>query len=124
MKGNASKAVNVDSSASALEAGKVNYALNGFPVHPVSFVQERVDKYVRNVARKNKEGAFDVVVVDPSPPPLSLKSTADRLKAFYIPLFVQALKLLKINGMVLYSVHGKVVECAARVRFTVVGRFV
>lgn len=102
MLGGAFDVVNVDSSRSALQIGKNNYEANQLKVNPRSFCLLPVNDFLR-FARKKKE-TYDLIIVDPSPPPLSMKSMEEKWVYYWGPI-KKCLLLLNPKGKLLVSCH-------------------
>lgn len=101
---------NVDNSSSALTTGKINSELNGFVNdRRIRFTKMDVNKYIKMKVKKSIE-RFDLVIVDPSPPPKFHKTSEDKIIKFYIPLAAKAMKILTGEGRLLISCHSKDVE--------------
>jgi len=58
----AEKIVNVDMSSPALNLGRANHQLNGFPKEKTEFVAENI---LKSWSRVKKPGPYDVVIIDP-----------------------------------------------------------
>jgi 23S rRNA (cytosine1962-C5)-methyltransferase len=58
----AEKVVNVDMSSPALNLGRANHQLNGFPKEKTEFVAENI---LKSWSRVKKPGPYDVVIIDP-----------------------------------------------------------
>lgn len=56
------KVVNVDMSSPALNLGRANHQLNGFPKDKTEFVAENI---LKSWSRVKKPGPYDVVIIDP-----------------------------------------------------------
>src|SRR3546814_13187067 len=80
---------NVDSSQTALQSGRVNYKLNSLPCPDRNFHKYRVDHYLRLKGKKFPHGLYDLIIIDPSPPPSHLLTPEDKLNQFYVPPFRQ-----------------------------------
>jgi 23S rRNA G2069 N7-methylase RlmK/C1962 C5-methylase RlmI len=124
----------VDSSRTALQSGKENYSLNGFANAGREFANFTTKEYCRQFAKRSRklerqnekrnanktdgeppkkakqQMKFDMVIVDPSPPPKSdeTKSAEQRLE-YYGENYKYILPILKDGGLVLLSCHCKVV---------------
>ncbi len=96
--GGATRAVNVDASAPALELARRAYRLNGLPEDGESFVAGDAFAVARELVAANRR--FDVVVVDP---PAFVKRRADfgRGMAGYRDINLQALRLVSRGGLLL-----------------------
>lgn len=112
---------------SALESGKKNYRLNGLEVNDRDFNKYRVEKFVRQRARskmgkrQGPEDGFDLVIVDPSPPPHKYKSAEDMCEKYYAPLFRMAAKITRSNGRVAISCHPKIISSDLFARVLIAG---
>jgi 23S rRNA G2069 N7-methylase RlmK/C1962 C5-methylase RlmI len=108
LQGGCSVVENVDNSASALALGRVNAELNGFVVdnRRNRFTKRDVHEYIKQKLKKSKE-RFDLVVVDPSPPPNHLKTSEEKIGKFYLPLARKTSNLIVMGGRLLISCHPK-----------------
>lgn len=102
MLGGAFDVIHVDSSRSALQLGKTNYEANQIAINPRSFSHLPVNDYLR-FAQKRKD-VYDTIIVDPSPPPLSMHTKEEKM-AYYLGPIKKCLKLLKPQGFLLVSCH-------------------
>lgn len=100
--GGAFDVINVDSSRSALQTGKTNYEANHIAMNPRSFSLLPVSDYLR-FAQKRKD-AYDTIIIDPSPPPLSMHTVEEKM-AYYLGPIKKCQKLLKPEGLLLVSCH-------------------
>ena len=102
MLGGAFDVIHVDSSRSALQTGKNNYEANSLVVNPRSFSHLLVADYLR-FARKKKD-SFDIIIIDPSPPPLVMRLVEEKI-AYYLGPIQKCIPCLKPNGYLLVSCH-------------------
>jgi len=103
MAGGATRTLNVDTSASALEQGKRTYEANDFPVREEDFVRGDVFDFLRS-----NDDLFDIVILDP---PAFSKSQASVPRALrgYKEILMQGLKHLVPGGRLLaFSCSGHV----------------
>lgn len=102
MMGGALDVVNVDSSRSALQIGKLNYTANNIAVNPRSFSHLPVSDFLR-FAIKRKD-SFDTIIIDPSPPPPSIRTVEEKIN-YYIRPIQKCLKIINPQGRILVSCH-------------------
>lgn len=101
--GGALRAVNVDTSAPALELAREAYRANGFAVNDADFVTDDAFQYLREIDER-----FDIVVLDP---PAFCKSQAHVKQALrgYKDIIMQGLRRTKPGGLLLaFSCSGHV----------------
>ncbi|MEO5771277.1 MAG: class I SAM-dependent methyltransferase [Burkholderiaceae bacterium] len=94
--GGAAEVVSVDSSATALERGRTNVALNGFASAHATFVDADVNALLRE--RLEAGERFDAIVLDP-PKFAPSAAHADRAARAYKDINRLALKLLAPGGL-------------------------
>lgn len=102
MLGGALDVVHVDSSRTALQTGKSNYEANQISINTRSFNHLPVNDFLR-FARKRKD-SFDIIIIDPSPPPNSIR-IPDEILNYYVRPIQKCLEILKTNGQILVSCH-------------------
>ncbi|PCJ63034.1 MAG: hypothetical protein COA79_02670 [Planctomycetota bacterium] len=107
MKGGAQDVINVDSSRSALEIGKNNFRLNNLPINPRSFSKIRVHDFLKFAIKK--KDLYDLIIIDPSPPPSSCKSTIEKFQ-YYQKIIIKCLPLLKPKSKLIVSSHQSIPE--------------
>ena len=102
----AKSALNVDSSAAALELAKENLRLNGFGVNDQDFVAADVFSYLRKLRADRR--TFDVIIADP-PKLAQAQAQVDRAARAYKDLNLVSMQLLKPGGyLITFSCSGLV----------------
>ena len=81
--GGAERTVNVDAVPSAIERGRVNYALNGLRVDARDHVKKDVFEYLRRAKKARQR--FDTIVLDPPPVPTQGRARGKGRKRGYLP---------------------------------------
>lgn len=102
MMGGALDVVNVDSSRSALQIGKLNYTANNIEINQRSFSHLPVSDFLR-FAIKRKD-CFETIIIDPSPPPPSLRTIEEKIN-YYLRPIQKCLKIINPLGRILVSCH-------------------
>jgi len=104
--GGAASVTSVDLSKSRLEVGKENFAINGLPLDPHSFVCSEVFAYFVRAKRQGR--LFDLVILDP---PTFARAKHPRrsftLEKDLRPLVTEALALLAPGGVLLLSTNSR-----------------
>jgi len=100
MLGGGSEVINVDASKTALGLGRINYRLNGLKCLKRAFCRSDVARYIRFTKKKNFK--FDIIIIDPSPPP---SIDIDEKLHYYNLWFRRSLPLIGNIGSILISCH-------------------
>jgi 23S rRNA (cytosine1962-C5)-methyltransferase len=104
--GGAASVTSVDLSKSRLEAGKENFAINGLPLEPHTFVCSEVFAYFVRARRQGR--LFDLIIIDP---PTFARAKHPRrsftLEKDLRPLVADALALLAPGGALLLSTNSR-----------------
>jgi 23S rRNA (cytosine1962-C5)-methyltransferase len=95
--GGASHVIAVDSSATAIELGKKNMALNGLPAAACEWVEDDVFVYLRRLRDQGRK--FDSIVLDP-PRFAPTSAQVQRAARAYKDINLLALKLLRPGGRI------------------------
>jgi len=95
LKGGATGAVAVDTSARALEWAQRNFELNSFDTSHVEFVHDEAARFMAATDRR-----FDLIVLDP-PPLARSRADAERAGRLYVELNALAMRVLAPGGRLL-----------------------
>ncbi len=104
--GRAATVTSVDLSKSRLEVGKENFAINGLPLDPHTFVCSEVFAYFVRAKRQGR--LFDLIIIDP--PTFARAKHPKRsftLEKDLRPLVTEALALLAPGGVLLLSTNSR-----------------
>lgn len=93
--GGASRVVTVDSSTTAIEMAKRNFALNQFKIVPEDFVTADLFQYLRSTTQK-----FDFIILDP-PAFAHRQKDVDNAARAYKDINLQAMKIIEPDGLLL-----------------------
>lgn len=98
LSGGAGRAVNIDSSASALEQSAANARLNGIDIRKMENIEANVFEQLREFKRIQRR--FDLIVLDP-PKLIESKQALERGARAYKDVNMQALSVLKPGGLLI-----------------------
>ncbi|MFH1350053.1 MAG: class I SAM-dependent methyltransferase [Pseudomonadota bacterium] len=96
LKGGATRLVNMDSSAHALELAKRNFNLNGFDKEKIEYMEADVFKALRHFRESRRQ--FDLIVLDP-PKFARSRSQLERACRGYKDINMLAFQLLRPGGL-------------------------
>ena len=106
LKAGAKSAVNVDSSADALQLARENLRLNGLDVNDTDLVEADVFSYLRQLRAEQR--TFDVIIADP-PKLVQSQGQLERAARAYKDLNLVALQILRPGGyLITFSCSGLV----------------
>lgn len=94
--GGASRVINIDSSAPALQLATLNARENGFSAD--RFITDEADVFTRMREMQSENRSFDMIVLDP-PKFIENKKQIDRGARAYKDINLQAFKLLRPGGL-------------------------